>query len=126
MHRRFWRLANPFGGWFSAAIGSDSTTEKKGFLMSIRVPKKAIEGADFYIDRNMPRWVFFPYPEQVEKVAYSCNKFGNTGSLFRGVDSGFTYGADVYRNDSPSRGKSLREAFGFRERESSGTSRRWR
>lgn len=58
---------------------------------------------------------YFPYPEHVDKIAYSCGASGWTGSLYRGRESGALYAATDAGNDCPANGYSIRRAMGARE-----------
>ena len=57
---------------------------------------------------------YFPYPEPVEKVAYSCGTYGWTGSLYRGTTSGLLYAVTDMGNDCASNGCDMRRTFGAR------------
>ena len=59
---------------------------------------------------------YFPFPEHVEKVAYSCGVYGWTGSLYRGTESGCLYAVTDYGNDCPSNGHDIRRTMGNREK----------
>lgn len=58
---------------------------------------------------------YFPYPESVEKVAYSCGTCGWTGSLYRGQTSGLLYAVTDMGNDCSANGYDMRRTFGARE-----------
>lgn len=58
---------------------------------------------------------YFPFPEHVEKVAYSAGIYGWTGSLYQGETSGLLYAVTDYGNDCASNGHDMRAAMGNRE-----------
>lgn len=58
---------------------------------------------------------YFPFPEYVEKVAYSAGVYGWTGSLYRGTTSGLLYSVTDYGNDCASNGHDIRRMMGARE-----------
>lgn len=80
-----------------------------------RIAKKTIISRAHINATTATSVTYFPYPEYVEKIAYSAGIYGWTGSLYRGTISGALYAVTDYGNDCASNGHDIREAMGARE-----------
>lgn len=84
--------------------------------MTKRISRKALIGlADINATRATGA-TYFPFPEYVTKVAYSCNAAGWTGSLYKGTESGLLYAVTDMGNDCASNGCHMRRMMGNREK----------
>ena len=61
-----------------------------------RIAKKTIVSLSDINATKATSVTYFPYPEYVEKVAYSAGVHGWTGSLYRGTTSGLLYAVRTY------------------------------
>ena len=84
--------------------------------MSERISKKALIGLADINATRATSVTYFPFPETVTKVAYSCNVDGWTGSLYKGDESGLLYAVTDMGNDCASNGHDMRRAMGNREK----------
>lgn len=80
-----------------------------------RISKAAIKNLADINATHANSVTYFPYPENVEKVAYSCGTYGWTGSLYRGTTSGLLYAVTDMGNDCSANGYDMRRTFGARE-----------
>lgn len=80
-----------------------------------RIAKKAVVSLADINATKATSVTYFPYPEYVEKVAYSAGVYGWTGSLYRGTTSGLLYAVTDCGNDCASNGHSMRKMMGARE-----------
>lgn len=93
--------------------GIPQTTEGNEIMK--RIAKRTIVSQADINATKATSVTYFPYPEYVEKVAYSAGVYGWTGSLYRGETSGLLYAVTDYGNDCPGNGSSIRHTMGARE-----------
>ena len=80
-----------------------------------RISKRALVNLADVDATHATHVTYFPYPERIDKIAYSCGASGWTGSLYRGQTSGALYAVTNQGNDCPTNGTSVRRMMGARE-----------
>lgn len=80
-----------------------------------RISKRALVNLADVDATHATSATYFPFPERVEKIAYSCGACGWTGSLYRGQMSGLLYAVTDCGNDCDTNGCGMRRNFGARE-----------